>query len=56
MKLQKQKAYRYKNTDHFKYTIVVPENLIAQLQWREGSDLKAQAKGNKLIIEEMRRV
>lgn len=39
MKLQKQKAYKYKDKTHYKYTLVLPDSLIDQLSWKEGSEL-----------------
>lgn len=50
MRLQKQKAYEYKGKQHSKYTIVLPETLVSEVQWKEGEELKAQAKGKKIII------
>ena len=50
MKLQKQKAYKYKDKVHHKYVLVVKETLIKALGWKEGDDLKAEAKGGKLVV------
>lgn len=50
MKLQKQKAYEYKGKEHYKYTIVVPENLIKKLEWDEGLELNGEVDRNSLKI------
>jgi hypothetical protein len=50
MKLQKQKAYRYKGREHYKYVIVVPEVIVDNLTWKEGDELVAEAKQGKLVI------
>lgn len=52
MKLQKQVAYRYKDKLHYKYVIIVPEDLVAELKWKDGQELKPSIDGNKLLIEE----
>lgn len=50
MKLQRQKAYKYKDKVHHKYVIVVKENLIKALGWREGDELEGEEKKGELLI------
>jgi len=50
MKLQKHVAYKYKDKTHYKYVIVIPENAISKLGWREGFELKYEVDGSKLVI------
>ncbi len=50
MKLQMQKAYKYKDKAHYKYVIVVNENLIKSLGWKEGDELEAEEKKGKLVV------
>lgn len=40
MKLQKSKAYKYKDKLKYKYTIVVPQKDIKKLGWDKGTELK----------------
>ncbi len=51
MKLQKQLSRKYEGKSYVKYVIVIQQKLIELLGWKEGQHLKAEAKGNKLIIE-----
>ncbi|MDI1494716.1 MAG: hypothetical protein K8823_22 [Cenarchaeum symbiont of Oopsacas minuta] len=50
MKLQKVLAYTYGDKSHFKYIITLPENLINQLKWKSGSELKAKKQDDKIQI------
>jgi len=52
MKLQKQVAYKYKDKTHYKYVIIVPQNLINNLGWQEGQELESKIDGLKLILEQ----
>jgi len=56
VKLQKQKAYTYKaesgeEIDHYKHLVVVPEDLIETLGWKEGIDLTAAVEGEALVLK-----
>jgi len=51
VKLQKRFAYRYKEKDHFKHMITVPEKEITKLGWRQDSELEIISKDDKLIIK-----
>lgn len=51
MKLQRQLAYKYKDTKHYKWVVVIPENVLNQLGWKAGEDLKPIIDEDKLIIK-----
>jgi antitoxin component of MazEF toxin-antitoxin module len=51
VKLQRRFAYRYKDKDHFKHMLTVPEHVIDELGWEEGQYLNLHVKGNKLVLE-----
>lgn len=50
-KLQKQLAYKYKDKQHFKHVIVVPEEAVNELGWEGGQELELSTKDGRLIIE-----
>lgn len=50
MILQKQKVGNYKNKTYYKYSILVPNNLIEKLGWFEGQKLKADSVLDKGLI------
>ncbi len=50
MKLQKQKAYKYKDKAHYKYVLVVNEKLVDALGWESGDELTASVKKGKLVV------
>ena len=51
MKLQRQVAYKYKDKTHYKYVIILPQNLINDLGWQEGQELESKIDGTNLILE-----
>jgi len=51
MKLQKQLSKRIGTTEYAKYVLVIPPKTIQKLGWKEGTELEAEIKGDKLIIE-----
>jgi bifunctional DNA-binding transcriptional regulator/antitoxin component of YhaV-PrlF toxin-antitoxin module len=50
MKLQKQVAYKYKDKTHHKYVIILPENTVVELGWKEGQELDLEIQQSRLII------
>ena len=50
MRLQKHKTHKVDDTQYYKYVIVVKEEHIVKLGWKEGQSLKADVKNEKLII------
>jgi len=51
MKLQRQVAYKYKEKTHYKYVIVIPQDIIEELKWNEGQELKTTISDSQLVIE-----
>ncbi|MFH0978319.1 MAG: hypothetical protein V1837_03370 [Candidatus Woesearchaeota archaeon] len=51
MHLQKHISRKYGNKEYAKWVIVLKTEHIEQLVWKEGDELKAEVKGNKLLIE-----
>lgn len=51
MKLQKQLSRKVGNTEYAKWVLVVPPTIIEKLGWKEGQEMKAEIKDNKLIVE-----
>jgi bifunctional DNA-binding transcriptional regulator/antitoxin component of YhaV-PrlF toxin-antitoxin module len=55
VKLQRRFAYRYKSKEgtknHYKYVITIPEEVIEQLEWKEGTELEPKAQDQKLVVE-----
>jgi antitoxin component of MazEF toxin-antitoxin module len=54
MRLQKQLSRKVGNKEYAKYVIVVPPKTIEALEWKDGENLEAEAKENKLIIRRKR--
>jgi len=51
MRLQSQVSRKYGDTEYKKFWIVIPQKLIKKLGWKSGTELEAEVKGDKLIIE-----
>ena len=51
IKLQRRFAYRYKDREHFKHILTVPEPILEELGWEEGMELTPRVKGDKLLFE-----
>lgn len=51
MKLQKIFAYTYGDKSRYKYLVNIPEEVIGNLGWEAGSELKSTPKGKNLLIE-----
>lgn len=50
-KLQKHLAYKYKDKQHFKHVVVIPEEAINELGWKGGQELELTVKDGRLIVE-----
>lgn len=50
MKLQKQLSRKVGDVEYAKWVLVIPPSAIEELKWKEGQELKAKIKDNKLII------
>lgn len=51
MKLQKQVAYKYKDKIHYKFVLIIPQDIITELRWKVGQELNPQIDGKKLVLE-----
>lgn len=50
-KLQKQQAYKYKDKQHFKHVVVIPDEAITELGWKGKQDLELTVNDGRLIIQ-----
>lgn len=53
MKLQKHLSRKVDDKTYYKYVIVVPSNLIEQLNWKDETEIKGTIQKGKLIIEKV---
>lgn len=56
MKLQKHRAYVYQTekgekVEHFKHLVVIPEEAVRTLGWREGEELESVVRRNALVLK-----
>lgn len=51
MKLQKQMSRKIGNTEYAKWVLVIPPKIVEEAKLKEGEELRAKVKGEKLIIE-----
>lgn len=51
MKLQKQLSRKSGSKVYPKYVVVIPPDKIKEVGWKEGTELYADAKENKLILK-----
>lgn len=54
MQLQSQISRKYGDTEYEKHWVVIPSKLLKLLKWKSKQKLKAEVKGNKLVIEKER--
>jgi len=50
VKLQKRFAYKYKDKEHYKHVITVPEEAVERLGWKEGQELEQILEKDALVI------
>jgi bifunctional DNA-binding transcriptional regulator/antitoxin component of YhaV-PrlF toxin-antitoxin module len=50
VKLQKRYAYTYKDKNHYKHIITVPDEVIERLGWKDGQEIEPTAEDGKLIL------
>lgn len=50
MKLQKQLSRKVGNTFYPKWLVVIPPEKVREAGWREGTELDAEVKENKIIL------
>lgn len=51
VKLQKQLAYKYKEKDHFKHLVIIPEEALEKIGWKPGEELEWTVSGNSLVLK-----
>ena len=51
MKLQKQLSRKVKDVEYAKWVLVIPPDIIEELKWKEGQELKVEIKENKLVVK-----
>jgi bifunctional DNA-binding transcriptional regulator/antitoxin component of YhaV-PrlF toxin-antitoxin module len=50
VRLQKLFAYKYKDKDHYKHLITVPDEIVRKLGWSAGSELEYSVNGKELVF------
>jgi len=50
VKLQKRFAYTYKDKDHYKHVVTIPEEVVERLGWKEGQELEPLVEKDTLMI------
>jgi len=50
-KLQRQLAYKYKEKQHYKHVMVVPDEAMTELGWKGGQELGLTVKDGRLIVK-----
>ena len=51
MRIQKHLAYKYKDKEHYKHVLIVPEKAMESLGWKPGQELDDQVKGQTLLLK-----
>jgi len=51
MKLQRQVAYKYKGKNHYKHVVIIPEDDVKKLEWKDGEELEDEVNGNNLTLK-----
>jgi bifunctional DNA-binding transcriptional regulator/antitoxin component of YhaV-PrlF toxin-antitoxin module len=51
VKLQKRFSYKYKDKDHYKHLVTIPDEIINQLNWKEGIELEPIVSNGKLLLQ-----
>ena len=51
VKLQKHFSYKYKEKEHYKHLVTIPQSAISELGWNEGQQLIFVINNNTLIIK-----
>ena len=52
-KIQRVKAYKYKDHDIYKYKINIPSDVLDKLGWDENTEVEIKAKTKKLEITKL---
>jgi len=51
MKLQGQTAYKYKGKNHYKHVVIIPEDDVKKLKWKDGEELEDEVNGKNLTLK-----
>lgn len=51
VKLQKRFAYKYKEKEHYKHLVTIPQSAISELGWNDGQQLSFTVNNNTLVIK-----
>lgn len=51
MKIEKVKSRKYKDKQYYKYRIILPESLLESASFKEGDELKGEAKKGEIKIK-----
>ena len=55
VKLQKHVAYKYNNRKHYKHIVIIPEEMIDELGWKDGVELVQQVENDHLILKPIKK-
>jgi bifunctional DNA-binding transcriptional regulator/antitoxin component of YhaV-PrlF toxin-antitoxin module len=55
VRLQKRFAYKYKDKEHYKHMITIPEGTVERMGWKEGQELEQVVQDGALVIREAKR-
>jgi len=50
VRLQKRFAYKYKDKEHYKHVVTIPEEFVDKLGWKEGEEIEPAIKDDQLIF------
>ena len=50
VRLQKRFAYKYKDKEHYKHVVTIPDETVERLGWKEGEELQQIIEENNLIV------
>ncbi len=50
VKLQRRFAYKYKDKEHYKHVVTIPEETIQELGWKAGEELEISVTDTKLTF------
>lgn len=53
--MQKRFAYKYKDKEHYKHVVTIPEETVDRLGWREGEELQQTVDKDALVIRGMKK-
>jgi hypothetical protein len=51
VKLQRRFAYKYKDKNHYKHILTVPNEYISKLGWKDGTDVELKVHKDELVLK-----